>query len=274
MQDISDELTQQESTLGFVPTLGYLHPGHLSLIEEANEYSDVVVVSIFVNPTQFGPNEDYEEYPRNLSRDKELCQEYGVDYVFRPTTEEMYPSEQLAFVNVEKLTDHLCGACREGHFRGVTTVVAKLFNIIKPDVAVFGQKDGQQGIVIRRMIEDLNFDINLKIAPTVREESGLAVSSRNRYLSEREKEIAPVLYRSLQEAKETILNGERDAQKVSQSIKNKINKYDEFDIDYVSIVDTEHLQPVEEIRGEVMIALAAYLGDARLIDNVIVNINS
>ncbi len=273
MQALADDIRREHKLLGFVPTMGYLHDGHLSLIRHAHKFSDVVVVSIFVNPSQFGPDEDYDAYPRDFERDRALCQAERTDYIFNPSVGEMYPdSQSYTTVTVSKLTDNLCGAFRACHFDGVTTVVAKLLNLVKPDIAVFGQKDGQQAFVIKRMVADLNFDVDIKIAPTVREEDGLAMSSRNKYLTDDERAIAPAIYEALKRAETLVAQDEPDPAKVIAMIKDHINKYDKFDIEYVQIVDTETLAPVEKLEGKVMIAVAAYLGKARLIDNIILDL--
>ncbi|RKY56975.1 MAG: pantoate--beta-alanine ligase, partial [Candidatus Neomarinimicrobiota bacterium] len=209
MQAKADALRQEGKTIGFVPTMGFLHEGHLSLVDEAKKYADIIVMSIFVNPTQFGPNEDFERYPRNIEQDEALAESRGVDIVFIPEVNEMYPSKNLTWVIVEKITDVLCGSTREGHFRGVATVVAKLFNIVKPHVAVFGQKDAQQASVITKMVENLNMDIDIKVAPIVREADGLAMSSRNVYLSPEDRKNAVILSKSLFAIKDGIDKGEK-----------------------------------------------------------------
>jgi len=259
-------------TIGFVPTMGYLHEGHLKLIDIAKEHSDFSVVSIFVNPTQFGPREDFSKYPRDFERDKKLCESRGTDLIFAPSVEEMYPQPSAVRLEIAPLADHLCGAKRPGHFNGVMLVVAKLFNIIQPDVAVFGQKDAQQLFIIRRMVKDLNFPVKIIAAPTVREKDGLAMSSRNIYLSPKEREQSTVLYKALQQAKELIQAGEREARKIKIEIEKLIRKASEAKIDYVEIVETETLQPIEKLEGQVLIALAVYFGKARLIDNMILEL--
>ena len=259
-------------TIGLVPTMGYLHEGHLKLIDIAKAHSDYVAVSIFVNPTQFGPHEDFSRYPRDFERDRKLCESRGTDLIFAPSVEEMYPRPSAIRLEIAKLADHLCGARRPGHFNGVMLVVAKLFNIIQPDVAVFGQKDAQQLFIIKRMVEDLNFPIKIIAAPTVREKDGLAMSSRNVYLSPKEREQSTVLYRALQRAKELIAAGERDARKLKIELEKLIASASEAKIDYVEIVDTQDFQPIEKLEGRVLIALAAYFGRARLIDNIILEL--
>lgn len=271
MQLLARDFRRRGEIIGFVPTMGYLHNGHLSLIRIARHKSDVCVVSIFVNPTQFGPQEDLDKYPRDMQRDKMLCEREGVDIIFAPTVAEMYPEGYCTYVEVlGRMTEVLCGRYRKGHFRGVTTVVAKLFNIVQPHFAVFGQKDGQQLAVIRQMVRDLNFPVEIIGAPTVREPDGLAMSSRNKYLTAEERKVAPVLYKSLLLAKDMIENGERDANAIVSSMKSMIAKAGLFRIQYVEIVDAETLSPVDKIKGKVMIALAAFIGKARLIDNIII----
>ncbi len=274
MQRLADTWRGEGQRIGCVPTMGALHDGHLSLIQRARELSDKTVVSIFVNPIQFGPKEDFQSYPRPLEKDLTLCQEKGVDAVFLPSAEEMYPTGFQTHVQVEKLTKGLCGASRPGHFQGVTTVVTKLFNIIKPHMAIFGAKDYQQAKVIQQMVKDLNFDIQIVMAPTVREASGLALSSRNQYLSDREKVDATVLYQSLCMAASMIESGERDASAIISVMRQLIDAVQFSRIDYIEIVDAETLEPVSTIQSDVLIASAVYIGSARLIDNIVVKIDS
>lgn len=252
--------------------MGALHQGHLKLVRVAKRRCEGVVVSIFVNPLQFGPKEDYATYPRDFKKDQKLLKDVGADVVFYPAVREMYPPDYATYVEVEGLTRYLCGRSRHGHFRGVTTVVAKLFNIVRPHIAVFGQKDAQQALVIKRMVRDLNFDIEIVVVPTVREADGLAMSSRNLYLTQKERTQAPVLFRSLQLAKRLIKAGERDATKVKRTMRRLIQNEPEGRIDYVEIVDTQRLEPVKVIKGEVLIALAVYFGKTRLIDNLIIRV--
>lgn len=269
MQKIADEKRKEGKIIGFVPTMGALHEGHLALIREARKRSGFVVVSIFVNPIQFGPKEDYKEYPRDEEGDLKKCENEGVDCVFIPDVKDMYPENFSTYVEVHGLTENLCGKYRPGHFRGVTTVVAKLFNIVKPHLAFFGWKDAQQLLVIKRMVRDLNFDIEIVGIETVREKDGLAMSSRNLYLKEEERKQAPYLYKGLLYGKEIIEKGEKDAEKVKKEIEKFINKNVPLGkIQYVEIVDMENLKPLREIKGNVMIALAVFLGKARLIDNL------
>jgi pantoate--beta-alanine ligase len=262
---------KQGKRIGLVPTMGALHKGHVSLIEAAREDCDFVVVSIFVNPTQFAPGEDLEKYPRPIERDLEICQEHGVDLVFAPAVQEMYPTQNLTWVTVERLTEPLCGRYRPGHFRGVATVCAKLFNIIQPHVAFFGQKDAQQAIVIKRMVADLNMPLEIVVCPTVRQEDGLALSSRNDYLSEQERNDATCIYRSLQKAKELIEAGVKDTTQILAAMRAIIEQVPSMRIEYVSIVDSQSLQNVEQITGDVLVAVAAGIGQARLIDNILVD---
>ncbi|BDG60514.1 pantothenate synthetase [Caldinitratiruptor microaerophilus] len=257
---------------GFVPTMGYLHEGHMALVERARANCDVVTVSIFVNPLQFGPQEDYARYPRDLDRDLAMLREARVDAVFAPSVAEMYPEEPLVFVEPTRLSDHLCGASRPGHFRGVATVVLKLFNIVQPDVAYFGEKDAQQLAIIRRMVRDLNVPVEIVGVPTVRAADGLALSSRNAYLGPEERAAAPVLYRALQLARDRILAGERDPGRVKAAMRECIAAEPQVRIDYVEIVDAGSLQPVERIEGRVLVAVAAFAGPSRLIDNVTVDV--
>lgn len=258
--------------IALVPTMGFLHAGHESLIKTAAKENDKVVVSIFVNPIQFGPNEDYNTYPRNIEKDINTCRNAGADCIFAPEAGEMYGNGSYTFVNVEKLTEGLCGAKRPGHFRGVCTVVSKLFNIVTPDKAYFGQKDAQQLAVIKRMVKDLNFNIEIVGCPIIREADGLAMSSRNTYLSQDERKAALVLNRSLGKAKEALTNGERNAEAVKEVICSEIKKEPLSKIDYIEIADSENLQPAETIKRSVLVAIAVYIGKTRLIDNFTYNL--
>jgi pantoate--beta-alanine ligase len=266
----ANELRRQGLTLGLVPTMGFLHEGHLSLIRNARKQSDRVVVSIFVNPTQFGPHEDFKEYPRDFERDCRLAEEAGADVIFAPAATDMYPDGFQTLVRVEHLTAPLCGVSRPHHFQGVTTVVAKLFNICKPHLAVFGQKDAQQAIVIRRMVKDLNMDLRIVIAPIVREPDGLAMSSRNTYLTREQREQAVKLYHSLQKAEERIRRGETEVETLKMAMRALIESIPGARIDYVEIVDAQTLVPVARIHpgDEILVALAVYVGKTRLIDNL------
>ncbi|MDI3494491.1 MAG: pantoate--beta-alanine ligase [Pseudothermotoga sp.] len=268
MKKICREL-RKEKTIGFVPTMGYLHEGHLSLVRRSKKENDITVVSIFVNPTQFGPNEDYNSYPRNLNRDASLLEKEDVDYVFVPEIEQMYPKDYSTYINEEKLSRHLCGRSRPGHFRGVCTVVTKLFNIVKPNRAYFGQKDAQQFRVIRRMVRDLNMDVEVIECPIVREPDGLAMSSRNIYLSTEERNQALALNRSLKIAENLYRSGEKNTERMKEKIVQYLSSFDKIKIDYVEIVSEETLEPVEKIEGKVVVAIAAWVGKARLIDNTI-----
>lgn len=271
MQARSDRMRRQFKTIVFIPTMGFLHEGHLSLIQEGHKYGDDIVVSIFVNPTQFGPGEDLESYPKNLERDLELLQKQGVNAVFTPDAKEIYGKKFQTYVTLEKLPNYLCGASRPIHFRGVATVVAKLFNTVKPHVAVFGRKDYQQLIVIRQMVRDLDFGIKIIGAPTVREPDGLAMSSRNNYLTAEQRISALTLYKSLQKAKELIKSGIQDAATIIDAATELIQSYSETDIDYIAICDTETLVDIKTIDRPVVMALAVKVGKARLIDNMILN---
>lgn len=264
---------REGKTVGFVPTMGYLHNGHLSLMAIAKKENDLVVASIFVNPTQFGPNEDFAKYPRDLQRDASLARNIGVDIIFAPEVEEMYgPNGGLTYVDINQLSDHLCGARRPGHFRGVCTVVTKLFNIVQPDRAYFGQKDAQQALIIKRMTQDLDLPVEVKTLPTVRESDNLAMSSRNVYLSPEERQAALTLSRSLAMAEEMIHAGEHNTQTVIDAITEMITAEPLARVDYISAVSAETLQPTDQLSGQVLIALAVFFGKTRLIDNLIMQI--
>lgn len=260
------EWRKEGQTIGFVPTMGYLHEGHMSLIDAAGE-NDKVVVSIFVNPMQFGPNEDLASYPRDLDHDAKLCEEHGVDLIFHPTPEEMYGDSFYAYVDMNTLTQELCGLSRPVHFRGVCTVVAKLFNIVTPDRAYFGQKDAQQLAIIKRMVKDLNMPLSIIGCPIIREEDGLAKSSRNTYLTSEERQAALVLSRSIFLGKELVEKGERDCTKIIAAMTAEIEKEPLAKIDYVKIVDLDTMQQVKKIEGGILTAIAVYIGKTRLIDN-------
>jgi len=257
--------------IGLVPTMGALHVGHISLIEAAVKECEFVVVSIFVNPTQFVPGEDFEKYPRPLEADLQICRKAGADVVFAPTPGQMYPAENLTWVNVEKLTEPLCGRFRTGHFRGVTTVCTKLFNIVAPDIAFFGRKDAQQAIVIRRMVADLNMPLEIVICPTVREPNGLAVSSRNKYLTEQQKKDAANIYKSLQKCRQMIDAGVKETTEIITAMSKILQFIPSIEIEYISIVDAETLQNIDQIAGKVLAAVAVKIGPARLIDNILVD---
>ncbi len=254
--------------------MGYLHEGHLSLVRAARAATDLVVVSIFVNPTQFGPGEDLARYPRNLERDKRLARQAGADVVFHPSDSDMYPDDFSTYVEETRLSKHLCGLSRPTHFRGVTTVVLKLFNIVQPHVAYFGQKDAQQALIIKRMVANLNLPVRVEVLPIVRERDGLAMSSRNEYLSASQRTRATVLYRSLIEAQRLIDSGERDAYKIKERMKEVIESAEGAGVDYVNIVDADTLEDLQHLRGNVLIALAVFIGKTRLIDNLELNVHS
>ena len=264
------EWKKQGLSVGFVPTMGYLHEGHKSLMDAARKGNDKVVVSIFVNPMQFGPTEDLATYPRDLDHDAALCESAGVDLIFHPEAEEMYEKDFCSFVDMTGLTEGLCGKTRPIHFRGVCTVVNKLFNIVTPDHAYFGQKDGQQLAVIKRMVRDLNMDIEIVGCPIVREEDGLAKSSRNTYLSSEERKAALILSKTVALGKE-LAKTEKDANKVVEAMKKNIETEPLAKIDYVEAVDALSMPPVEKLEGTCMLAMAVYIGKTRLIDNTLIN---
>jgi len=271
MKNEIDKHRSQGNSIGFVPTMGFLHEGHLSLIRNSVQRNDCTVVSIYVNPTQFGPGEDYQQYPRDFKRDEEILSQEGVDYLFACQDKEMYPDGYKTFVEVHDYQDLMCGASRPGHFRGVCTVVLKLFNIVKPDRAYFGQKDAQQAVIIKKMVEDLNLDVQISVLPIVREDDGLALSSRNILLNPKERSVARCLYQSLESAKEAFLEGEKKSERIKILIKNHIEKQEVANIDYIEIVNKDTLKPMSEIiKGKTLIALAVYIGKVRLIDNNIV----
>ncbi|HEX8250403.1 MAG TPA: pantoate--beta-alanine ligase [Pyrinomonadaceae bacterium] len=272
MASLTRKLRRENKTIGFVPTMGALHEGHLSLVAEARQMCDVVIVSIFVNPAQFARGEDYEKYPRDLTSDAALLTEYQVDYIFAPDTEEIYHEGFSTYVYVEGLTETLEGVSRPGHFRGVATVVTILFNTIRPDFAFFGQKDAQQAAVIRQLTHDLGFDTEIVVLPIVREESGLAMSSRNAYLSDEERQKASIIYQALRKAKLAFREGERNAARLAEIVREKIQTEPLADVDYVALVDNETLEPVERIEDKsVLLAVAVRFGKVRLIDNTIFN---
>lgn len=256
-------------SVALVPTMGYLHEGHESLIKKASEDNDKVIVSIFVNPMQFGINEDLSTYPRNINRDSDICEKNGASLIFNPSVEEMYTDGFSTFVDLNNLTSELCGKSRPTHFRGVCTVVSKLFNIVNPDKAYFGQKDAQQLSIIKQMVTDLNFDIEIVSCPIVREADGLAKSSRNTYLSKEERQASTIINKSLKKAKALIKSGERDYKNVIDFIKNEINKEPLAKIDYVSIVDNNTIKNTKTIEDGSLIAVAVFIGNTRLIDNFI-----
>lgn len=261
------EWRKQGLTVGLVPTMGYLHEGHQSLIKKAVEENDRVVVSVFVNPIQFAPNEDLETYPRDLEADTKLCDSTGADLIFHPAPEEMYPEGFSTHIQMDNLTKELCGKTRPTHFGGVCTVVGKLFNIIQPDKAYFGQKDAQQLAIIKRMVRDLNFDIEIIGCPIIREPDGLAKSSRNTYLNADERKAALILSKSIELGKQLVSEGERDAQSIIKAMTDKINTEPLARIDYVNVVDALNIEPLDTLNGEVLVAIAVYIGKTRLIDN-------
>ncbi|MDO9533820.1 MAG: pantoate--beta-alanine ligase [Bacillota bacterium] len=272
LKKIIKDVKKDGLSIGFVPTMGFLHEGHLSLMRTAKAENDFMVMSIFVNPLQFGVGEDYEDYPRDLERDEKLARSVGCDLMFLPSAKEMYPAGYATFVKVEKLTERLCGASRPGHFIGVTTVVAKLFNLVSPDRAYFGQKDAQQAFVLRKMVQDLNMDLNLIILPTTRESDGLAMSSRNKYLTFEQRKNSVVIIESLKMAEELADQGVRNVEEIKKAIYEKISKAKDARIDYLEIVDTEKLLPLTEIKGQCLIAAAVKFGKTRLIDNIILEV--
>lgn len=272
MFSISRKLRREEKTVGLVATMGALHAGHLELVKEARQRCDIVIVSIFVNPEQFNDRSDLENYPRDLTADAAMLAEYDVDYIFAPDEEEIYPPDFATYVNVEGLTDAFEGASRPGHFRGVATIVTILFNTIRPDFAFFGQKDAQQLAVIRRLTRDLGFEMEIVVVATVREESGLAMSSRNERLSPEEREKAAIIIESLREAKLAFKKGERNAATLSEMVQKRLETEPLAKLDYVAVVDAASLQTIEKVGDdEALILIAAYVGDVRLIDNVVLN---
>ena len=269
MRSASRDTRGEGKRFGFVPTMGALHEGHLSLVRAAKANSDVVAVSIFVNPLQFGPTEDLAKYPRSFERDRELLEKEAVDILFAPQPEEMYPKGAVTYVTVEGLSEKLCGRSRPGHFRGVTTVVAKLFHIVEPDLAFFGQKDAAQATIIRRMVRDLNLPVEIVVCPIIREPDGLAMSSRNVYLRPEERKAAPVLNRSLTETKNRFDQGERNARKLIAAGKRVLAQESRVRLDYFEIVDPDTLDPVLEVTSSALVAIAALVGNTRLIDNIL-----
>ncbi|KPJ70073.1 pantoate--beta-alanine ligase [candidate division WOR-1 bacterium DG_54_3] len=273
ISEIKTEINRQRAegkSIGFVPTMGFLHEGHLSLVRESLQKTDCTVVSIFVNPTQFGPQEDFKKYPRDLERDADILEKEGVGVVFVPDQNEMYPQGYKTFVEVQDLQDKLCGISRPRHFKGVCTVVLKLFQIVGPDIAFFGQKDAQQALILKRMVRDLNLSVDIDVLPIVREADGLALSSRNVYLNTEERKAALCLIKCLKKAEQMIKKGERKSSQIIQTIQQIINSEPMARMDYVEIVDLDNLDPLDKIEGEALIALAVYVGKIRLIDNMIV----
>ena len=269
MKAASDKAKKRGLTIGFVPTMGFLHEGHLSLVRECRRSADVTAVSIFINPLQFGPTEDFEQYPRDLDNDSRLLEREKVDYLFCPEKEEMFPAGYKTTVEVADLQDKLCGRSRPGHFKGVATVVLKLFEIVRPDWAFFGQKDTQQALILMKMARDLNLDVKIRVLPIVRDHDGLALSSRNTYLNKEQRRSALVLIKSLKEAGARFKAGERKSGLIVRRIKDVMKSAPRARIDYVEIVDLDELNPVDFIDRDVLVALAVYVGRTRLIDNVI-----
>jgi pantoate--beta-alanine ligase len=272
MFSIARKLRREEKTVGFVPTMGALHAGHLELVKECRQRADVAIVSIFVNPEQFNDKRDLEKYPRDLTSDAAMLAEYDVDYIYAPETDEIYPEGFSTYVDVAGLSETFEGASRPGHFRGVATVVTILFNTIRPDLAFFGQKDAQQVSVIKRLTRDLGFETEIVVLPTVREESGLAMSSRNERLSDEERQKAPIIIQALREAKTAFKKGERNAADLIEIVQERVAGEPAAKLDYAAVVDRESMQPIDKIGdSEALIVVAVYFGDIRLIDNVILN---
>lgn len=272
LKQVVRDAKRQGKTVGLVPTMGYLHEGHLTLMRRARQEQGLVIATLFVNPLQFGPQEDYADYPRDLARDCELAESTGIDVLFAPAVDEMYPAgngKTLTFVDVQKITASLCGASRPGHFRGVATVVTKLFNIAEADVAYFGQKDAQQVAVIRRMAEDLNMNVKIVAVPIVRESDGLAMSSRNKYLDSAQRQAALVLSRSLERAATLLATGERDSSLIVATVRDLISQEPLAEIDYVSLVDPLTMEALDRVEARALLALAVKFGKTRLIDNML-----
>ena len=270
MKNWSDEQRFRSLKIAFVPTMGFLHEGHLSLIRKARESADRVVVSIFVNPSQFAPGEDLDQYPRNMERDIDLCVNEHVDVVFNPETTSIYPRDFKSYVITEDISKVLCGISRPHHFRGVSTICCKLFNIVKPHIAVFGQKDAQQAIIIKRMVVDLNLDIEIAVQPTIREPDGLAMSSRNKYLNPRERAEATVLFKSLQLAKEAFDHGKLNLEEIKTQMYQFIEQHSSGKIDYIEFIDAQNLNTAQPEQSDTLIAIAVFFGNTRLIDNIII----
>ena len=272
LREIIDKARKSGKTVGFVPTMGALHAGHMSLIDAAVKKCDYVVVSIFVNPTQFAPSEDFDEYPRDFAGDFSKCEKAGVDIVFAPDADEMYPGVNLSWVNLEKITNNLCGLTRPTFFRGVATVCTKLFNIVRPDIAFFGQKDAQQAIVIKRMVQDLNMPLVIEVCPTIREKDGLALSSRNQYLTEEQRKEALLINKALKKCNAMVQSGQRDCTTLIEAMRDILRRGEHIEIDYIKIVDTETVEDLEQISRKALVAVAAKVGKTRLIDNIIIDL--
>ncbi|MBN1271192.1 MAG: pantoate--beta-alanine ligase [Candidatus Aminicenantes bacterium] len=268
----SERLREEKKKIGFVPTMGFLHDGHLSLVERSVHHTDVTVVSVFVNPAQFAPHEDFKEYPRDIQKDKRLLEKMGVDILFCPDQEEMYPEDYKTFVEVHGFQEKLCGRSRPIFFRGVCTVVLKLFNIIRPDTAFFGQKDAQQAVIIQKMVKDVNFPVHIEVLPIVREKDGLAKSSRNAYLNSRERKAALVLFLSLKAAERCLKNGEKNSSIILAEIKRILDSEPLAEVEYVEVVDPRNLEPLKRIKDRALIALAVKVGKTRLIDNLTIGV--
>lgn len=271
MRNVSQSIHREGRTIGLVPTMGFLHEGHLSLIRKARKVADKVIVSIFVNPTQFAPNEDLDKYPRDIERDLKLCSSEKVDFVFLPANDDMYSPHHQTYVRNEVISKILCGKSRPTHFRGVTTIVAKLFNIIDPDFSVFGQKDAQQALIIRNMVRDLNFRTHILVEPIIREKDGLAISSRNKYLTPEQRKQATEIYKNLLYAKEQTENGNLDFNNLKIEIQKNINNLPDCRVDYVEFVEAESLENKFSHGDKVLLAIAVFAGKTRLIDNIILN---
>ncbi len=269
LQNNSLKLKKDGKTIGFVPTMGYLHEGHISLIRAARRENDVVILSIFVNPIQFLPKEDYREYPRDFKRDFAIAETENVDIIFYPSSKDLYPKDYSSYVEVEGLSSILCGNSRPGHFKGVTTVCTKLFNIVQPDFVYFGQKDAQQVAVIKRMIKDLNMPFKIRVLPILREEDGLAMSSRNEYLNDTARDNAAVIYRSLKYAKKMFKDGESDASKIKSIVRKYIKKVSNVKIDYIEVVDSKSFKPIKRIKKKSVLVVAIWIDKIRLIDNIV-----
>ena len=272
MSSVARKLRRDDKTIGLVPTMGALHEGHLSLVREARRMCDVVIVSVFVNPAQFGPSEDFSRYPRDLTGDTTKLADYNVDYIFAPPVEEVYPRNYSTYVTVEGLSESMEGKARPGHFRGVATVLTVLFNTVRPDFAFFGQKDAQQTLVVKRLVRDLAFDIEVVVLPTVREQTGLALSSRNAYLTDEQRQAAAVIYRALAQAREVYNEGERAARRLAETVRSQVDAEPLARLEYVGVVDAETMEKYDRIPEDrpVLIALAAKVGRTRLIDNIII----
>jgi len=262
-------LKELKKSVGIVPTMGYLHEGHISLVKRSVDENDITVLTVFVNPKQFGKNEDFDCYPRDVERDMRMAEEAGVDVFFAPEADEMYPEGYSTYVNVEGVTEGLCGVSRPGHFRGVATVVCKLFNIVEPDRAYFGQKDAQQAVVVKRMVKDLNMNVEIRVCPIIREKDGLAMSSRNVRLNAEERKSASLIYKSLSEASKLVNSGEKSSHRIVEKVSGILNSDPLIKVDYVEAVDAETLKPVNVISGRVLLAVAVKIGNTRLIDNMI-----